>query len=188
MWKKKFDYDSEDFYDEIMALAMQGYTDAEIADALQDRFGQSLTPEAFSCMKNGKYIRWTDKQNAVRSEKIVKALARGRRKVNAIVRGAYLKAAIGGKKIKNRSVTTRKLRINGEYTDDVEIQTTEGETELPPNVQALSTWLFNHDKEWRETSVSKVDVTTNGKELNQGIQIEIIDRRDQVENSNNEGI
>ena len=34
---KKFDYDSDDFYDEILALAMQGLTDAEIADALEDK-------------------------------------------------------------------------------------------------------------------------------------------------------
>ena len=27
---KKFDYDSDDFYDEILALSMQGLTDAEI--------------------------------------------------------------------------------------------------------------------------------------------------------------
>ena len=39
---KKFDYDSDDFYDEILALSMQGLTDAEIADALDDKFGVSL--------------------------------------------------------------------------------------------------------------------------------------------------
>ena len=38
---KKFDYDSGDFYDEILALAMQGFTDAEIADMLVDKFGVS---------------------------------------------------------------------------------------------------------------------------------------------------
>lgn len=53
---KKFDYDSDDFYDEILALAMQGLTDAEIADSLADKFGVSLSPEAFSSMKNGCYV------------------------------------------------------------------------------------------------------------------------------------
>ena len=38
---KKFDYDSDDFYDEILVLAMQGFTDAEIADMLVDKFGVS---------------------------------------------------------------------------------------------------------------------------------------------------
>lgn len=36
---KKFDYDSGDFYDEILALAMQVLTDAEIVDSLADKFG-----------------------------------------------------------------------------------------------------------------------------------------------------
>lgn len=48
---KKFDYDSDDFYDEILALAMQGLTDAEIADSLADKFGVSLSPDVFSTMK-----------------------------------------------------------------------------------------------------------------------------------------
>lgn len=48
---KKFDYDSDDFYDEIIGIAMQGLTDAEIADSLADKFGVALFPEAFSSMK-----------------------------------------------------------------------------------------------------------------------------------------
>ena len=56
---KKFDYDSDDFYDEILALSMQGLTDAEIADALDDKFGVSLSPERFNCMKNGTYEAWS---------------------------------------------------------------------------------------------------------------------------------
>lgn len=147
---KKFDYDSDDFYDEILALSMQGLTDAEIADALDDKFGVSLSPEVFYCMKNGNYEAWSDDENERRSARLSKVLARGRRKINSIVRGAYLKAAIGGKKIKSKSVTKRKLKIDGRYTDDEEIQTTEGETELPPNMQALSTWLYHHDPEWRK--------------------------------------
>lgn len=162
---KKFDYDSDDFYDEILALSMQGLTDAEIADALDDKFGVSLSPEVFNCMKNGNYDKWSDEENERRSARLAKVLARGRRKINSIVRGAYLKAALGGKKIKNKTVTTRKLKIDGIYTEDEEIQTTEGETELPPNMQALSTWLYHHDEEWRKKEVSKVDITTNGKDM-----------------------
>lgn len=147
----KFDYDSDDFYDEILALAMQGLTDAEIADALETKFGTSLSPEAFSSMKNGTYIRWTKKENKVRSERLVKVLARGRRKINSIVRGAFLKAALGGRKLKNKSTVTRKMRTpDGSETDAEEIQTTEMENEMPPNIQALSTWLYHHDEEWRK--------------------------------------
>ena len=150
---KKFDYDSDDFYDEILALSMQGLTDAEIAD------------EMFSCMKNGNYEAWSDEENERRSARLSKVLARGRRKINSIVRGAYLKAALGGKKIKNKTVTTRKLKIDGVYTEDEEIQTTEGETELPPNMQALSTWLYHHDEEWRKVEKKQEDdedVSSNG--------------------------
>lgn len=152
---KKFDYDSDDFYDEILALAMQGLNDAEIADALGDRFGVSLSPERFYCMKNGNYEAWTEDENARRSERLCKALARGRRKITSLVRGAYLKGALGGKKVKSKTVVTRRLRVDGVYTDDVEIQTSETETEMPYNMQALATWLFNHDPEWRKKSMKK---------------------------------
>ena len=147
---RKFDYDSDDFYDEILALALQGLSDAEIADALQDKFGQSLDPETFSCMKNGNYINWSEEENQRRSDRLIKVLARGRRKTTSVVRGAYLKAALGGKKLKTRTVVTRRLKIDGAYTDDEEIQTSETETEMPYNVQALATWLYHHDPEWRK--------------------------------------
>lgn len=147
---KKFDYDGDDFYDEILALAMQGLNDAEIADALQDKFGQSLDPETFNCMKNGNYINWTEEENETRSARLIKVLARGRRKTTSLVRGAYLKAALGGKKVKTKTTVRRRLRIDGVYTDDEEIQTSETETEMPYNVQALATWLYHHDPEWRK--------------------------------------
>lgn len=60
---KKLDYDSDDFYDEIIGIAMQGLTDAEIVDSLADKFGVSLSPEAFSSMKNGCYVNWTETEN-----------------------------------------------------------------------------------------------------------------------------
>lgn len=147
---KKFDYDSDEFYDEILALSMQGLTNAEIATMLEDKFGEKLSPEVFSTMVNGTYDKWSDEENEKRSERLAKVLARGRNKVNGIVRGAYLKAALGGKKLKSKSVTKRKLRVEGVYTDDEEIQTTESESELPPNIQALSTWLYHHDPEWKK--------------------------------------
>lgn len=147
---RKFDYDSDDFYDEILALAMQGLTDAEIADALQDKFGQSLDPEVFNTMKNGNYVHWSEEENARRSERLKKVLARGRRKTTSLVRGAYLKAALGGKKVKSRTVVRRRLRLDGVYTEDEEIQTSETETEMPYNIQALATWLYHHDPEWRK--------------------------------------
>lgn len=131
---KKFDYEDDDFYDEIIGIAMQGLTDAEIADSLADKFGVALFPEAFSSMKNGCYVNWTETENQRRSARFIKVLARGRRKITSIVRGAYLKGALGGKKIKSKTVLRRKLRIGGEYTEDEEIQTSETESEMPVDV------------------------------------------------------
>ena len=155
---RKFDYDSDDFYDEILALAMQGMTDAEIADALCDKFGESLSPDTFSMMKNGNYDKWSDEENGRRSSRIVRVLARGRRKINSIVRGAYLKAALGGKKLKNKTTTTRKVRYpDGTETDDEDVSTTIAEIEQPANIQALSTWLYHHDEEWRKVERNQDD-------------------------------
>ncbi len=150
MAKPKFDYDSDDFYDEILALAIQGMTDAEIADALSERFGETLLPATFCSMKNGGYKGWTEEENKRRGERMSKVLARGRRKTLAVVRGAYLKAALGGKVIKSKTTVRRKLRVDGQYTDDEDIQTSVTESEMPYNVQALATFLYHHDPEWRK--------------------------------------
>ena len=168
---KKFDYDSDDFYDEILALSMQGLTDAEIADALEDKFGTSLSPEVFSCMKNGNYEAWSDVENKRRSARLSKVLARGRRKINSIVRGAYLKAALGGKKLKNKSTTTRRLKLpDGTLTEEEDIQTTVSEIEQPANIQALSTWLYHHDEEWRR--IERRQDEDNTLERENGIDID----------------
>lgn len=170
---KKFDYDSDDFYDEILALSMQGLTDAEIADALEDKFGVSLDVETFNCMKNGNYIGWSKEENTKRSERLLKVLARGRRKTISIVRGAYLKAALGGKKIKSTTVVRRKMKIDGAYTDDEEIQTSETEQELPYNVQAMATFLYHHDPEWRKVERKQDEDANNvSKVTEHGINID----------------
>ena len=157
----KFDYNSNDFYDEILALSMQGLTDAEIADSLEDKFDASLSPEVFCSMKNGNYDCWSDKENEERGARLTKALSRGRRKINGIVRGAYLKAALGGKKVKSGSKTSRKIKLSdGTLTDDEDVQTVDSFQEMPPNIQALSTWLYNHDQEWKKACNSKGDEET----------------------------
>lgn len=99
---KKFDYEDDDFYDEIIVLAMQGLTDAEIADSLADKFGVSLSPEAFSSMKNGCYVNWTETENQRRSARFIKVLARGRRKITSMVRGHTLKAPSVARKSSRR--------------------------------------------------------------------------------------
>ena len=165
MAKPKYDYNGDAFYDEILALSIQGLSDSEIADSL------TLSPEAFSRMKNGKYDGWSKRQNEERSERICQVLARGRRKINALVRGAYLKSAIGGKKIKSQTKVTRRLKLpDGSMSDIEDVQTSATEQELPPNVQALSTWLFHHDEEWRKASKGEADDVP--KDIEKGINID----------------
>lgn len=164
MAKPKFNYDGEDFYKEIYALAMQGLTDGEIAYNLGDSLGvakdkngvpyeteaKGLSPEAFSQMKNGTYIRWTEEENKRRSERIVKELAHGRAKVLGIVRGRYLKAALGGIKLKSSVRRKRYNIINGEKDENnMVMEESESVSETAPNMQALANWLYHHDEKFR---------------------------------------
>lgn len=61
--------------------------------ALHDKFGNGPDEQTFNCMKNGNYHRWSEEENKRRSEKLVKVIARGRRKITSIVRSAYQKVA-----------------------------------------------------------------------------------------------
>lgn len=169
MAKAKHNYDGEEFYDNIAAYAMQGFTDKEIADAMD------LNPDVFGKMKNGNYSKWNKKQNKEYSERIGRVLTHGRTKINAIVRSAYLKAALGGKKLKNKSVTTRHIKLpDGTVSDEEDVQTTEQEVEQASNMQALSTWLFHHDEEWRKVERNQdTDIKViSPNEIDHGINIE----------------
>lgn len=183
MAKPKYDYDGDDFYLSIHAFALQGMTNAEIADAMD------LEPEVFSTMKNGKYAQWSAEDNANRSARINKVLARGRRKTLALVRGAYLKAAIGGKIVRNVSTKKRPvLDENGEPEYDVVVdpktnkekrtmrtvvaEISETEFEQPPNIQALSVWLHHHDPEWRRVDKGEPDPEDEANTTDNGLNIE----------------
>lgn len=126
-------------------------------------------------MKNGNYEAWSEKENKRRGDRLSKVLAHGRRKINSIVRGAYLKAALGGKKLKNKSTTTRHLRLpDGTLSDTEEIQVTDQEIEQAPNMQALSTWLYHHDEEWKKTERNQdnEDSIPTPQQIEHGINIE----------------
>lgn len=166
----KFNYDRDDFYDAIASLAMQGFTNRGIAWRLADTFGESLTPQVFSQMVQGTYENWTDEENERRSKRITECLASARDNVNCIVRGRFLKAALGGIKLHNKNVTKRKLLIDG--SPEEVVQTTETETETPPNIQALSTWLYHHDPEWRKVQKGLEPEEEIGKNIESGIDTE----------------
>lgn len=158
--KAKYDYADEQgmFYKKIDQLAGQGMTDGEIAAQLD------INRDVFSRMKNGHYEGWNKTENAKYSSLISHILARAREKALGVARAAYYRAAIGGRKIK--SVTTRYVQArcicNGNdakcphcggtgiivLTDKAVVQETE--SELAPNMQALSTFMYHHDPNWRK--------------------------------------
>lgn len=181
MAKPKHDYDSDDFYKLLESLAMNGYTDEEIANHI------NLAGEVFCRMKNGSYNGWSDEENSRRGSRIYQVLVHGRTEINARVRAAYLKGAFGGKMVRSKIVkyVQEKCECMGRdkkcsycggtgwitLTDKAVIQ--EGETELPPNMQALTTWMYHHDPEWRKVE-RKLDEEASDipVDINKGVDID----------------
>jgi hypothetical protein len=195
--KPKFDYNSKEFYDSIEQLAMKGMTDRHIARALVVDFGESLNPTYFSELKNEK-----DENGELteRAKGISEALARGREKINLLVRDTYLKTALGGKKTKDivRSYAEWKCDCKGKdincpncfgtgkIVSESKAVIQEVEREMQPNIQALSVWLFNHDEEWKQAVIEgkKLDITSKGEQINQITVFELPDNG-RNENSQN---
>lgn len=183
-YESKFDYNSEEFYNAIEQLAMKGMTDRHIARALVVDFGESLNPTYFSELKNEK---GENGQLTERAKGISEALARGREKINLLVRDTYLKTALGGKKTKDvvRAFVEYKCDCKGlddnceicggigKYYSETKAIVQEVEREMQPNIQALSTWLFNHDEEWKQAVIEgkKLDITSGGKEIQQPARV-----------------
>jgi len=163
--RNKFNYDSDKFYEDISSLAMQGFTDAEISHALRDFEGLPLSPETFCRMKNGNYIGWTEKENKERSEHILQVLARARRKITVLVRGAFLKCALGGKKIKSNSTLYHSLSSGGVCSEPEEMRRTDFIREEAPNIHALETWMYHNDEEWRNTEENRQEEQDSGVDV-----------------------
>ena len=181
MAKPKFNYDSEEFYKEIYALAMQGLNDAEIAYALGDNLGvvldddgtvikestvKGLDPTTFASMKEGTYEYWSEEERERRGSRIRKELAHGRAKILGIVRGRYLKAALGGIKIKGNVKRKRYNVINGKADEDnMVVEEVESVQETAPNMQALANYLYHHDPQFRniQKGIDDADVIVKVK-------------------------
>lgn len=166
--KPKYDYQGEEFLEKVKALARTGLTDKEIALSLD------LRPDEFSKKKSS-------------IPQLSQALLRARTQVNSAVRQKYLAMGLGG--VKTKTIVRKKTELpDGTLMDGGIISETE--TELPPNVNVLATWLFNHDEEWRQSTIEgkKLDITSNGKDMNPSIQVEIIDNRSQIEDTDNKDI
>lgn len=171
----KYDYDSDDFYSQLEGYAQRGFTDGEVADAMLINYS------TFSHMKNGTYKPWTDEENTRRSERIKDTLIKARRKTNALLRATYLQMALGTKKV--TSTTKRWVEDRCECggadrscpycggtgrvvsTERAIIQETEAQ--LAPNMQAITTWLYQHDPEWTKTTKEgAVEETETAKGFN----------------------
>lgn len=192
---KKFDYDGEDFYKAIGNLASRDFNDYEIAMHLgeeirsiirernnrvideaetpddivledTENIPEGINPEVFSRMKNGIYDKWTEQENKLRSMLIGQALSQARVKLNLLYKGVYDKMAMGKWKTKTVTTVVRDgFDKEGNKVNDTTVTTTE--QELPPNMQALSTWRFNHDPEFRRTlqQMKKMDVSVEDKNI-----------------------
>lgn len=201
--QKKFDYDGQDFYTAIGNLASRDFNDYEIAmhlgeevrKIIEDRNNKiiddaetpddiiledtenipnGLAPEVFSRMKNGNYDKWTEQENKLRSMLIGQALSQARVKLNLLYKGVYDKLAMG--KWKTKSTTkVEKNTINKEGIPYTETVTTITEQELPPNMQALTTWRYNHDPEFKKTlqQMKKMDVSLEDKTIDK-IKVNIV--------------
>ena len=179
-----YDYDSIEWYTAITRLAMQGCTNIEIAYGLEDELHIRLAPATFVEMVNGTYDKWTPEQNEKRSQELAYVLEHARHRLNSIVRGRFLKAALGGEKVKNVSTTKRRLQMDGVLTDNEVIQTTESESVTQPNNAALATWLYHHDPTWRKIQRGE-DV--EGEEVPKAKEGVDIDRWITLENVMREG-
>ncbi|MDD3038631.1 hypothetical protein [Bacteroides sp.] len=148
--KPKFDYTSEDFLSAIETYAKKGFTDKEIA------FAMNLAPQTF-CEKKSEYPELSE------------VLTRGRATITAAVRAKFLAMALGG--IKTKNTTVRKLRDKeGNLTGEEEVQVIEGE--LAPSLQAQSVWLYHYDEEWRNVERKQDEDADIPKDIEQGIDID----------------
>lgn len=71
-------------------------------------------------------------------------------------------------KWKTKTTTTvERKTLNKDGEPYTETATTVTEQELPPNMQAISTWRFNHDPEFRKTlqQMKKMDVSVEDKNI-----------------------
>ena len=130
--------------------AKKGFTDREFAFAI------GLSPQTF-CEKKNEH------------SELCEVLARGRATITAAVRAKFLAVALGG--IKTKSTVVRKLKDqNGNLTGEEELQVSE--SELAPNLQAMSVWLYHHDDEWRKVERRQDEDSDIPKDIDHGISID----------------
>lgn len=156
--KTKLDYNDAMLLLEIEGLARDGYDDQQIAEILD------VAPETFSKNK-------TKKQPDKTLSNLSQALTRGRRPLNVLVENAMYKRAIG-QTIKTKTRTTT---LNKHGLPIGRVTVIETETELPGDVLAQWNWLKNRKADIYNVQPQKIDMTTNGKDINEAPRISKIE-------------
>ena len=139
-----------------------------------DEIPDNLAPEVFSRMKNGEYDGWSEQENKLRSMLICQALSQARVKLRLFYKGVYDRVAMGKQTTKTITTVVRDgFDKEGNKVNDTTTTTTI--QELPPNMQALTTWRFNHDPDFRKTlqQMKKMDVSTEDKAIDK-INVNIV--------------
>ena len=153
----QFDYEDENFWGQVYELAVQGLSDKQIAIHLKTDNKTRFRPETFKEMIRGTYSVWNDADRQDYTMKLREVLESARERINALVRGKYLKCGLGGIAVKTTSTIRRRMKIDDQYTDDEIIQTTETISETAPNPNILRHWLVMYDKDWSRNEMDDVD-------------------------------
>lgn len=165
MAKPKFDFTDKHNLLRIEEWAFDGATDKWIAETIG---------------YNEKYFQELKAKNTDLSD----ALTRGRAPLDRIVENSLFKKTTGFTAKEQRAFKVKREFYDeeGRKCSEEGIEVVEVDVYIPPDVNAQAIWLRNRKvRQWNK-EVTKVDHTSNGKDLNPQIQVEIIDRRDQVRN------
>lgn len=154
--KPKYDYTSESFLSMIADYAKRTCTDTEIAQNI------GLSVSEF-CKKKTEFPQ------------IAQTLSHARSGINTVVRGTFLKTALGGRLIKTYSYVQKRCECRG---NDPKCPICDGtgwitpeqhrvvtETEQAPNPMVQIRWLMNYDTDFRKRTKGEAD-----DELPQNIQ------------------
>lgn len=140
--RKKYDYDSDDFYRSLQESAERQMREHHIVwdKVLAKDLG--IDSRTFSEMKNGCYRGWTPEENERRKIRIYEVCARVRACVEPEIWKMIIDIGLGNVQAQDISF----LKIDGEVSDEQRITV----HKLPPNLAALQLWLKHHSKEYRD--------------------------------------
>lgn len=170
MITKQFDYDKEEFWGQVYELALQGFSNRQIAIHLKTNDKSRFNPDTFNKMVRGTYEKWNNEDRQDYTFRLREILENAREKINTLVRSRYLKCGLGGHKVKTTTTVTKKIRVDNEETEGELIQTTVTESEMAPNPTILRHWLNMYDTDWAKQEEADLD-DINPDNVKRGIDI-----------------